>query len=154
MAVMALDVYTETRDFFLGALRPMWARKDTALTLLKSAPNIVNGTANYSDPWDSATNPPLPWLYEYQYPTDCVVPLQIKMTPVFLPEWRPRVKPFRVTSGQRAILTNVPSAILIYVAQITDPDAWYEDFTELLIEGLAKKFVVPQQRGQNADPSS
>jgi hypothetical protein len=146
-----LNAWVETRDALIEKLAPDWARRDVILTLMKSAPNIVNGSANYTTGWND-TYPPLPWLYEYQYPTDCLVPLQIKEAPLFLPIWRPRFNTMRLTyevSGmKRTILSNVPGAILIYVATVSDPDDWQKDFTELMIMALAKKVeagLMPQQ---------
>ena len=89
-SVVALNTWGHTRDMLLMTAQPTWAKKDLVLTLLKTAPNIVNGMANYLVPWDGAANPPIPWLYEYAYPSDCLLPLQIKLTPIYLPIWRPR----------------------------------------------------------------
>jgi len=143
-SVIALGAWGHTRDMLLMTAQPTWAKKDIQLTLLKTAPNIVNGMANYLAPWDPAANPELPWLYQYAYPADCLLPLQIKLTPVLLPIWRPRAKPFRpafdAITQNHVILANVAAAILIYVAQILDPNDWYQDFTELMIQALAKKF--------------
>lgn len=160
-ARVALDCFSQTRDFFLYTTKPMWARKDETLVLTKSAPGIVNGTANYTRSWDSNTDPELPWLYEYRYPTDCVLPLQVKTTPLFLPEWRPRFESFRfnfdVDEDAHTILTNAESAILNYVAQILDPTNWHEDFTEMIVQALAQKFqaeLAPELRKPNADAAS
>lgn len=162
----ALDHWTQTVEFFLHTLRPAWARKDIRLTLIKSAPNIVNGTANYVTPWDENLHPELPWLYEYEYPADCVLPLQIKVSPILLPEWRPQFHSFRfnfdLARDARTLLCNDPDAILIYISEVLDPSQWHNDFTEIVIEALAKKFAAElapgmmQQKAQpqNANPSS
>lgn len=160
-ARIALNHWAQTRDFFLHTLKPLWARKDQILVLVKSAPNIVNGTANYTGPWND-TFPELPWLYEYRYPDDCVIPLQIKNTPLFLPEWRPRFESFRFNfdadEAAHTVLTNAPDAILTYIARILEPENWHEDFVEIIVEALAKKFqaelapTMPRQ--QNADAAS
>jgi hypothetical protein len=143
-SLIALNSWGHTRDMLLMTAQPVWAKKDTVLTLLKSAPNITNGMANYLAAWDATQNPEIPWLYQYAYPVDALLPLQIKLTPTFLPIWRPRAKPFRpafdVVTSNHVILCNEANAILIYIAQILDPNDWYQDFTELMIQALAKKF--------------
>jgi len=159
-SVIALNTWGHTRDMLLMTAQPVWAKKDTQLTLLKSAPNINNGYADYSSGWNSTNNPPLPWLYEYAYPVDCLLPQQIKLAPMFVPVWRPRAKPWRPAfdpvTQNHVILSNEANAILIYIAQILDPNDWYQDFTELVIESLAKKFEtelgrpMPQRPQQQA----
>jgi hypothetical protein len=165
-ARVALDQWQQTRDYFFHTLRPAWARRDGVLALMKSAPNIVNGTANYTVPWDGAIHPELPWLYEYQYPVDCVIPLQVKTRPAFLPEWRPTFRSYRLhfdpANNARTILCNDPDAIITYIAAVLDPDNWHNDFTEIIVDALAKKFAVElapelaRQKGQqqNANPPS
>lgn len=164
-ARVALNIWAQTRDSLLESLNPDWARKDVALALLRAAPNIQGSTANYTGPWDASFNPPLPWLYEYETPVDCLRPLQIKTQRFFLPVWRPRPNTFRqvTTSTTDTILTNTHPAILTYIARILDPDAWHETFRDAMIQLLARKMQAefaksapPQQRGeqQNADAAS
>lgn len=163
-ARLALDLWRQTRDALLSSTKPDWAKLDAPLTVLKSAPNIVNGTADYTGiPWTS-TYPPIPWLYEYAYPADCLNPLQIKTTPQFLPIWRPRYQMQRTNFSMRSILSDAPNAILIYIARVLDPNDWQEEFQELMVMTLAKKFepeLAPQramrqqqQQSQNADNAS
>jgi len=143
-SVVALNTWGHTRDMLLMTAQPVWAKKDIQLALLKNAPNINNGYADYSLGWNASSHPPLPWLYEYAYPADCLLPLQIKLAPLFVPVWRPRAKPWRPAfdpvTQNHVILSNEANAILIYIAQVLDPNDWYQDFTELVIEALAKKF--------------
>lgn len=157
-----LNAWGQTRDGLLEVVQPDWARKSDNLVLVKSAPNIVNDTAEYPV-WTSAY-PDFPWLYEYAYPADCITPLQIATVNLSVPVWRPRAKPFRVASNNR-ILTNIPNAILVYVAKVTDPDEWHSAFIEMMITTLAKKIEAElkperpaqrrqqQQQQQNANPS-
>jgi hypothetical protein len=160
-SVIALDTWGHTRDMLLMAAQPVWAKRDLPLTLVNQAPSITNGYADYSStPWDPNANPPLPWLYQYSYPPDCLLPLQIKVAPSFLPVWRPRAKPWRAgfdsVFGNHTILSNEANAILNYVGQILDPNVWYQDFSELMIQALAKKFEtelgrpMPQRPPQQA----
>lgn len=146
-SVIALNCWGHTRDMLLMEAQPVWSKKDVQLTLLKSAPSINNGYADYSGgPWNPTTNPELPWLYQYQYPVDCLLPLQIKLSPRFVPIWKPRAKPFRpafdAVTTNHVLLCNEANAILIYIAQVLDPNDWYQDFTELMIQALVKKFEV------------
>lgn len=143
-ARIALDVFAQTRDEMLQALQPDWSQFDAPLALLKSAPNIVRYSANYADGW-LPIYPPIPWLYEYQYPDDCIQPLQIKPQVFFAPVWRPRAQTWRLNfdGAQRTLLSSTPNAILIYVRRVTDPANWQNDFIGLFIAALAKR-MQPQ----------
>jgi hypothetical protein len=155
-----INCYVEVRDALLSTLRPDWAWTEASLTLLKSAPNIVNTTANYDTGWND-TFPPLPWLYEYAYPADCLEPDMILAQTLFLPVWRPRAITWRMTPT--SILTNEPNAILRYIRTVKDPDDWQRDFYEAMVMALAKRLeptLAPEramrhrqqeQEQQNAD---
>jgi len=119
-----------------------FARKQLALTQLKA--QIVNGVV-------STNPPPVPWLYEYAYPEDCLkarflIPLNLidgqpvipfttgaNVAPIFL---RSEAAPFVVGTDLdstkntiRVILTNVPAAILVYTADFSQlPDLWDPHF--------------------------
>lgn len=140
----ALDVFSQTRDEMLQTVQPDWSQFDAPLTVLKQAPNIVRYSANYADGWNP-TFPPIPWLYEYQYPADCIQPLQIKPQVFFAPVWRPRAQPWRLNydGAQRTLLSSTPKAILIYVRRVTDPANWQNDFIGLFVAALAKR-LQPQ----------
>lgn len=148
-ARVALDMWAETRDALLVKLQPDWARQDAALSPIKTA-------ADYSSVvWTASIHPDLPWLYEYGQPPTCLVPLQLK--PRALPEWRPRDMRFRIKSSGAAytLLGNEPYPVLTCIVESPDPEGWYEDFTELMVETLAKKFQValghgaPRQEAQS-----
>jgi hypothetical protein len=143
-----LNCWVEVRDALLSTMRPDWAWAEAKLTLLKSAPNIVNGSANYDTGWND-TFPALPYLYEYQYPADCVDPDMILADPMFLPIWRPRAIPYRMSATTRTILTNQPEAILRYVKVVGDPDDWHNDFYEAMVTSLAKR-LEPQLKPERA----
>lgn len=153
----ALDVYAQTRDTLLQTLQPDWAQFDATLAVLKQAPNIVNYSANYDSGWNSSF-PPIPWLYEYTYPDDCIQPLQIKNQVFFVPVWRPRAQPWRLNfdGDVRTILSNTPNAVLIYVRRVTNPDDWQNDFIQLFIGALAKQMqpaLMEMPRGGTNDSS-
>lgn len=159
-----LNTWVETRDALLEKMQPDWAKRDAVLTLIKQAPSITNGMASYPYGGWTADYPPIPWLYEYQYPADCLTPLQIKESPIFLPVWRPRYNSSRtnyeITGSARTILSNVANAVLIYVASVGNPDNWEHDFTELMIAALAKKIEAglmparPQRQQQEAQQNA
>lgn len=157
-SLIGADIFATTRDALLNQVQPDWSHKDATLTLLKSAPGIVNGAANYVNPWDPAFNPPIPWLYEYAVPVDCLEPLQIKAMQVFLPVWKPRAQPFRLAydpvTANQVVLTNTEEAMLVYVAQILNPDDWQADFRDMVIEALAKRMSVELARKEPANASN
>lgn len=67
-ASASLDIYAQTRDDFLRDGNWDFAQRDVLATILRAAP-----AGGYFDTaWDPATNPPLPWLYAYAYPDDCL----------------------------------------------------------------------------------
>lgn len=154
-AIVARDLYAETRDALLVKTQPEWAREDVALTVLKSAPPY-----GYDEqtPWVADLYPDLPWLYEYAQPDTCLVPLCLKPRAHTLPVWRPRAMRFRVKTGADStyvLLGNDRSPILTCIVHTHDPSLWYEDFTELVIMTLAKKLEgrfgahKPQPQGEH-----
>lgn len=160
-ATLALDLWSTTRDQLLEAEAPDWSIANATLVLLKSAQNIVNYSANYDPPvWDATLYPQSPWLYEYQYPEDCIDPVQVKWQPSITPIWKPRPNTFRLNSSglSRTILTNVPDAILVYVRRITDPNDWHDAFIFKMKVALAKQFeptISPQRaRQEQADANA
>lgn len=156
-ARVALNAWAETRDALLTTVQPDWAKKDLGLTATRIAPA---GGYDSVTRWDITTHPDMPWLFEYAVPTDCIVPLTLKPRTHTFPAWRPRFLRFRAkmnSDGFYVILANEPDPVLIYIWRVTDVDLWHEDFTELMIESLSRKFVralvgaQPQQEKKNAD---
>jgi hypothetical protein len=140
----ALDIYAQTRDETLREFDWGFAERNLAATLLKSAP-----PGGYVPPavWNPLTNPPLPWNYEYQYPADCLKLRSIRGTPLFIPEFDPRPKVFRIVNDnafnppQRVILTNEVNALLVYTGQVTDPTTWEPLYVEALAASLARRLA-------------
>lgn len=138
-AKIALDLYGQTRDAMLRAGDWGFARRDVALTLLKSAP--AGGYAVTS--WSTAY-PPLPWSYEYTYPSDCLKVRAVRATPPFIPDFDPQPAIFDTPNDsgfsppRKVIVCNIASAICTYTGQITDPSTWEASFTEALIDGLGE----------------
>lgn len=143
-AKKALDIYGQTRDELLNQNDWVFAERNVALTLLKSAP--VQG---YIPPatWDPALYPPIPWRYEYTYPSDCLKVRAIKPTPLFIPDYDPQ--PFvyatpndnSYTPARRVICTMLPAALLVYTGQVTDLETFDVDFTEMLIDALGRRLA-------------
>jgi len=137
-------LYTSRMQAISRAAHWNFARKERTLTLLKSA--IVNGQL-------SSNPPPVPWLYEYSYPEDCLqarfivpyfnplagqpaIPFTTGQTP-FPQYYTTASVPFVVVtdvdtnqSSYRVILTNQPQAILVYTADFTQiPSLWDPHFS-------------------------
>jgi len=142
----ALDLYGQARDELLRQNDWGFAERNITMTLLKSAPALVGGGYGYIPPtvWNPVTNPPLPYLFQYTYPPDCLKVRAIKPTPPLLPEMDPRPvisKVFNDNSAApyiKSIACNVANAQLTYTGQITDPSTYEADFTDALCEELAK----------------
>lgn len=136
-------IYDQTRDDLLRSSDWSFARRDTVLTLLKSAPP---GGYGYGVVWSSQYPPP-PWWYEYAYPSDCLKVRAIRVTPLLIPSFDPLPVLFTddndasLTPAARVILTNQARALAVYTGQITDMTTWPADFTEAMIEALARRFA-------------
>ena len=143
-AKRALDVYGQTRDQLLRDLTPGFAQRDTALTLLKSAP-----PDGYVPPntWSTAY-PPQPFIYEYAYPGDCLRVGALKSGIGVIPRPLPTPKVYRVQNDnslappQKVILCYVGSAILTYIGRVTDPTTWEAAFAESLCAALSRRLSV------------
>jgi len=132
-AVVALRIYSETRDEMLRAVDYGFAERNVNLTLLKQAP-----AGGYFPPntWNPANNPPPPWAFEYTYPSDCLKVRSVKPVPYFVQNFDPQPNVFAVendnafTPPQKVILCNIPSAMMVYTGQVTDPTTWEADFVD------------------------
>lgn len=143
-ARVALRIYSETRDEMLRAFDWGFAERNINMTLLKSAP--VGG---YFPPnvWNPATNPPPPWAFEYGYPSDCLKVRSVKPVPMFVQNFDPQPNVFSVENdnalnpAQKVILCNVPSAMLVYTGQVTDPLTWEADYVDALAGKLGLRLA-------------
>jgi hypothetical protein len=142
--------YAPTRDYTLQKLRWSFARKQLALALLKDATQ-------------GSTTVPVPWLYEYARPADCLqvrflMPtLQVVPTASVAPGNAPAEVVYvgpavkYVTSidqdsagnDVQVILTNQPQAIIVYTRQQTNPDLFDAQFTEAFAMVLGAKLCLP-----------
>ena len=142
-AKKALDIYAQTRDELLRQNDWGFAERNIAMTLLKAAP--VGG---YIPPttWTTAY-PPLPYLFEYARPGDCLKIRSIKAVPLFLPNMDPQPVTFTEANDTVApatgqvILCNVANAVLTYSGQVTDPTAWEPDFVEALSAAIGRRLA-------------
>lgn len=147
-AVAAIELWSQTRDALLQKVNPDWARRDAVLVVSKTAPEYSSDV-----PW-SASDPALPWKFEYLQPADCVDPLLIKPSYLSIPVYRPRAVPFRLTqAAPPTILCDLPNAILTYVAQVLSPDDMQRDFIAQLVTILAVAFQQKLAERQNANAS-
>lgn len=142
-AKAALDIFGQTRDELLRTRDWGFAGHTAALDdPLKTAPVGGYGATVWSD-----TYPPLPWIYEYAYPDDCVKVRALKQTPGLIPAFDPRPRVFSIADdvieevSQRVILTNVYQAICVYTRQVTDPLQWDVLFTEAMCAALARRLA-------------
>lgn len=141
---VALDIYSQTRDELLRASDWGFAERDTALSLLLTAP-----PGGYVPPqvWAPGGFPILPWRYEYAYPADALKVRSIRRSAIFLPDYDPKPNVWRIANDtiasveQRVILCNVASAIAVYTAQITNPLEWEPDFAEALSASLGRRLA-------------
>jgi hypothetical protein len=137
-----LEIYGQTRDALLRSFTWGFARRDAALMLLKTAP--VGGYG--ATPWTSASPPP-PWIFEYAYPTDCLVIRSVRESPLFIPSFDPKPNLFNVANDDsiqpavKVILTNVENALVVYTGQVTDMTTWEPLFVESLVDALGRRFA-------------
>lgn len=152
-------LYDATRDAMLRAAPWGFAKTTAYLSLLKSAPGTPqNPTAATS--WDPATMPPPPYLYEYDYPSQCLMMRYIPGTANIDAGTAPLIFPygnyvpslgsvqsavkFEVRSGTDAlgneattIVTNVSDAIGVYVRRVENENLWDPSFQEAMVLALA-----------------
>lgn len=145
-AVLALTLYAQTRDELMRQYDWDFAERQIVMTLLKSAPR-----GGYFPPvtW-SSQYPPLPWLYEYAYPSDCLKVRSIKPQALFLFDPDPQYNAFSLgddapvndqAAPVKVLLCNVDGAILTYTGQITNPAQWEADFIEAFAAALGRRMA-------------
>lgn len=145
-AKIALDAYGQTRDEEIRNGNWEFARGDVMLTLLKSAPADYTGVT-----WSTAY-PPLPWKFEYAYPSDCLKVRSLRKTPSYIPDYDPEPIPFSTPNDPavgsepdiapaKVIVCNISPAYCTYARQVTDPTLWDVGFVENMIAALARRFA-------------
>jgi hypothetical protein len=143
-AKISLQIYGQTRDALMRDSDYGFCERNLNLVLLKQAPATGYFPPN---PWNPATNPPPPWFYEYQYPSDCLKIRSIKPVPLFVQNYDPRPNVFAVENDnnynppQKVILCDVQSAMAVYTGRVTDPTTWEADFAEEFIDALGRRLA-------------
>jgi hypothetical protein len=157
-------IYDSTRDALLRSAHWNFAKRTTYLTLLKSAPGTVENPAGGA--WNDQTMPAPPWLYEYAYPSDCLLVRHITPPPSTVDAATPpifstgfsgpslvpqtRGTPFEVALSLdntlqpiKVILSNVRTAVGCYTLRVTSEDLWDASFEEAMVHALGARLALP-----------
>jgi hypothetical protein len=136
----ALSIYAQTRDEMLRSFDWSFAQRTMPMTEIKTAP-----AGGYVPPTVWSTDfPPVPWRYEIQYPADCLKVRAVKNVPLLLPDFDPQPYQFAIDNDNslaepsKVILCNVFPGVIVYTAQVTNPQDWEADFTEALAASLGR----------------
>ena len=139
---VALEIYGQCRDNLFGEKDWPFLRREVSLGApIKTAPPGGYGVT----PWNPATNPPPPWIFEFAYPSMCIEIRSLRPTPIFIPEFTPFYSRF-VTAydtllSQKVVLTNLLNPLAVISGQVLNPDEWQDsNFTEAMIDALAVQF--------------
>lgn len=155
-AKVALEVFGQTRDEILRLADWSFSRRVAPLVLLKGPPPVGGYTPLV--PWSNIYPNP-GFLFEYDYPSDCLDLRAIANPPGLMPDLDPRPAVWRVDNdptpnvsgnppvasgpAQKVILTNKgPNAIVTYRASVTDPTEWDSGFIAALTASLGQKFTT------------
>lgn len=151
-------LFTPTFEALARAAYWNCLRAQVTLSLIAAAQGTPENQEGASLPL-----PPSPWLYAYQYPSDClaarfVLPSLpnnapgVPISPAYLggiTSFSGREYPFRVgyitdTSGNPLIvvLTNQPQAQLVYTVNQPNPQIWDSSFQAAMVASLAA-YLVP-----------
>lgn len=152
-ARVALELYGQARDELLDAKDWSFSRRTAPLTLLKGPP--PNGGFNFAQPW-SGLYPAPGFLYEYQYPGDCMDLRAIISMPGPMPDLDPLPGLWRVDNDPtpnivagvavgpeaKVIFCNQTNAMAVYRSRVTSPSIFDPGFTASLVSLLGKRFAV------------
>lgn len=165
-AINCAMLFNPTRQQLLRAARWNFADFMQQLSLLLAAPGTPENPTLPTNPiWVQGQMPPLPWLYEYAYPQDClrvrrVIPQSLSTfpgVPLFsVPSgsgafWSPNGPgtKFKVTTDRDAqnnqrtvVVTNTENAICEYTQDITNTVVFDPTFTEALVNAMAGKLAL------------
>jgi hypothetical protein len=149
-------IYTTRTQSLMRSAHWDCLKKQALLTVVKAAP----GTPENPDGTITPT-PPLPWLYSYAYPSDCLkaryilpftpmnatastVPLTTAISAMPMPISVGESVAFSIGYDSdalgnpgRVILTNMPQATLVYTANVSDPNFWDPNLIEAQTAYLA-----------------
>ena len=138
----ALTIYGQTRDALIRNGDWQFAERLVSGVLLKTAPPI----GYFDNPWTPAYPAP-PWLFQYAYPDDCLDVRSVRHASTFLPNFNPIFNRFSVENDKsyptpvKVVLCDVPSALITYAGQVTDPSTWEPDFVEAMAAALARRLA-------------
>ena len=131
--------YDNTRTSVLRVHNWSFARRQATLALIAAAAGMPENADG------SGRIPLVPWSYEYAYPTDC-----LRVRAIYQPAAAGTAIPFIISSDQdtagndiKVILTNQAQAILIYTADIPNPDLWDNEFADTMVAALAADLAIP-----------
>lgn len=163
-AKACLREFASARDELLRKAHWDFARKAINGVVLKSAPGTPGNNNPATAIWNPTTQPPLPWLYEYQYPADCIqvrriisqlnynqggpsIPIFSVSNSAYPPENEIQIikfiKAFDTSVAAPVILTNQYQAIIEYTFKQTNSDLWDPSFQEAFVIALATRIVFP-----------
>lgn len=159
-AEVAASLYQTQADAVFRAAHWNSGRVQNPLTLLRAAQGTPENPAGTTLPL-----PPTPWLYEYAWPSDCllmrfVAPKPVPQAATTVPLMtnlgfinRPLVNtamPFvpAIDTDQngnqiKVILTNARNADGVYTARIANVDLWDASLQNAVVGTLAAWFVMP-----------
>lgn len=153
-ARVALLHYTDTLDWLL--MQKDWDFARQAATLgapLKTAPPGGYGLT----PWNSTSNPPPPWIFEYSYPVNCIWVRSVRPTPIVIPSFTPHfnnfVNAYDAQLNQKVVLTNLTNAQVVFTAQVADPNEWQNNmFLEEFVKQLALRLKAAFEKEMKQPP--
>lgn len=152
--------YQPTVDALLRSAHWNFARKQATLNIIKARQGTPENPSGTTLP-----QPPVPWLYEYAYPTDCMkvrflipnppqnaqpLPLLAGGTFPQPPGLYPVGAKFAVASDTdtggsaiKVILADLQYAQAVYTARIDNPDLWDPSFVLAAAAALGAWLVRP-----------
>lgn len=156
-------IYIPARQQLMRAAHWGFAGAQATLSLLKSAPGTLETPAFPPSGVWSSLYPPLPWLYEYAWPADCLQGRRVinnygvgpgSQIPLYPGALAGQGAPFINAPGRKyevfsdldsggnqikTIVTNVDQALLTYTRDISVEALWDALFEEAMVAALAAK---------------
>ena len=164
-AQVAARTYQPQVDATFRAAHWNSARRQVALTLLSSAVGTPENPTGKDALGNTLPVPPMPWLYEYAWPPDCLAMRFVMPQPSPLVTGSPPLMtnlgvssfPQVVTSVPfvpaidldssgnqiKVILTNARTAQGVYTGRINNVDLWDSSLQNAVIAVLASWFALP-----------
>ena len=164
-AQVAARTYQPQVDATFRAAHWNSARRQVALTLLSSAVGTPENPTGKDALGNTLPVPPMPWLYEYAWPPDCLAMRFVMPQPSPLVTGSPPLMtnlgvssfPQVVTSVPfvpaidldssgnqiKVILTNARTAQGVYTGRINNVDLWDSSLQNAVINVLAAWFALP-----------